>query len=120
MALVGCLWVGLGIPYSGATPPNEVKLSYDSALKVLHVNAEHPSDRLERHYLRTIVITQNGQQVKVMTLPRQTLARGLSVDIDLPAQGDDLINVELFCSQGGHGTGEIKLPPDVSGMFKSY
>jgi hypothetical protein len=95
-----------------ATPPREIKLTYDKEKQILQVQAQHPSDRLERHYLRRLVITQNDSEVKVINFPRQTLAWGFSVDVDLPAQGDDVIRAELFCSQGGHGAGELVLPAE--------
>ncbi len=95
-----------------ATPPREIKLSYDKEGQILHVEAQHPSDRLERHYLRRLVVTQNGKEVQVLNYPRQVLAWGFSNDVVLAAQENDVIKVELFCSQGGNGSGEIILPPE--------
>ena len=102
----------IGRPLSWATPPRDIKLSYDKEAQVLHIEAEHPSDRLERHYLRRLVIEQNGKEVKTVTFPRQVLARGLRTDVELPAKGDDFMHVELFCSQGGSGGADITLPSD--------
>lgn len=95
---------------SWATPPSEVTVSYDQDKQVLHVEAKHPSDRLERHFLRVMKISHDATELKTVTFPRQTLAWGLSTDVDLPTKGGEHIKVELFCSQGGHKDATIDIP----------
>ena len=98
-----------------ATPPSQIELSYDALKGNLHIEAEHPSDRLDRHYLRRMVIYKNDVQDQELFYPRQTYAAKFVADTALKADPGDRIAVELFCSQGGVGRQEITVPPAVPG-----
>ena len=93
-----------------ATPPTEIKLLYDSSKQLLHVEAQHPSSRLERHFLHKLVITQNSTEVQTLYFTRQTQPWGMSTDIALPAKGGDQVNVHIWCIQGGEGSADIVIP----------
>lgn len=108
MAVLG----GLTTSTAYATPPSEVTLSYDKAKQVLHVVAKHPSDRLTRHYLRHLVIYRNDVAVDTLSFARQMYAWGMEEDVALPAEGGDLIRIEMFCSKGGIGKGQTQVPAD--------
>ena len=99
-------WAGT----ASATPPSDMSLTYDIEKSVLRVFAKHPSQRLERHYLRRLVIYKNDAAAKTVTFARQKLAAGLEEDIEFKAEPGDTINVEAFCSQGGSGKAQIEIP----------
>ena len=98
---------------ASATPPSEILLSYDTDKSILHVSARHPSERLQRHYLRRLVISKNDVVVQTVTFSSQKLASGLEEDIEFKADPGDKISVEVFCSQGGSKKAELLIPkPD--------
>ncbi|MBI4308850.1 MAG: hypothetical protein HY591_00810 [Candidatus Omnitrophica bacterium] len=97
---------------SFATPPSDMSLTYDKEKNIVHVSAKHPSGRLERHYVRRLVIYKNDGPVETLNFPRQKLAAGLEEDIELKAGPGDRISIEAFCSQGGSGKAQIEIPQD--------
>ncbi len=109
MFLAGLMFVFLARPVF-ATPPSAVSLNYDVESKNLHLTAAHPSGRLDRHYLRRLVVYVNGEEADSKYYPRQTLAWGLEDDIPFEGEPGDKISVEIFCSQGGIGKAETLVP----------
>ena len=93
-----------------AAPPAGIDLSYDSSKKTLHVSARHPSDRLDRYYIRKIVIYKNDTADDEVTFSRQKLASGIEEDIAYEAKPRDVIKVEIFASEGGKGSAEYEVP----------
>ena len=90
-------------------------MDYDVLKGILHVEAAHPSERLERHYLRRMIIYKNGAQEQELFFPRQKSAAGFVQDVELKAAGGELIAVEFFCSQGGTAKAEITVPEVAEG-----
>lgn len=95
-----------------ATPPMDVSINYDKEKKILHVSSAHPSDHLDKHYLRRIVIFKNDVEDKSVAYPRQKMPSGIEEDIAYDAKGDDVISVKIFCSQGGIGIAQTTVAPD--------
>lgn len=96
-----------------ATPAKNMQLQYDIATKELTIQADHVSDRLEKHYIRKLVIKLNGEEVETKYFPRQQSPAGFSYRAALDAKMKDMISVELFCSQGGQANGEYVIPEKV-------
>ncbi len=107
--LAMCGFLVLGWP-ALATPPSALTITYDADKKNVHVSATHPSGRLERHYLRRVVLYINDKEKDSMYFPRQKLAWGMEEDIALEAKPGDKISVEVFCSQGGSAVAETVVP----------
>ena len=84
-----------------ATPPSRMDLTYDAKLGILHVEAHHPSDNLSTHYLRRLVVYQNGAQVKEMFYFKQNAPVKFTEDIPITAKEGDILAVEVFCIKGG-------------------
>ena len=95
---------------ASATPPSGMSLTYDSEKNILHVSARHPSERLQRHYLRRLVISRNDVVAQTVIFSGQKLAAGLEEDIEFKAGPGDKISVEVFCSQGGSAKARIEIP----------
>ncbi len=93
-----------------ATPPQSVTLTYDLDKQLLHVSAAHPTDKLDKHFLRRIVVYKNDAQVDTVNLPFQRSPAGVEQDIPVTAVGGDKLSVEISCSKGGVGKGEVNVP----------
>ena len=93
-----------------ATPPSSVKLTYDLDKQILHVSATHPANKLDKHFLRRIVIYKNDAELNTVYFTRQKAPSGIEEDIPVTAEGGDKIAIEVFCSQGGLGKGEVSIP----------
>ncbi len=92
-----------------AAPPTGISLTYDFDKSSLHVSARHPSDNMDKNYLRRLVIYRNGMEEQALTFARQKIAAGLEEDVSLSASPGDLVRVEIFASEGGKGSAEITL-----------
>ncbi len=90
-----------GISLACATPPSDISISYDPIKNILHISAHHPTDRMSRHYLRTVVISKNGTAADTKIFSRQSSPSGIEEDIAFEAIKGDKIGVVVSCSQGG-------------------
>ena len=107
------IYFSLGVSPVFAAPPSAMTLSYDTVKNSLHVSAAHPSDRLERHYLRRLTVYKNDEEAKTVFWARQKLPAGIEEDIDLNAVPGDHVRVEVFCSQGGFAKAEYIVPKNL-------
>ena len=87
-----------GASFVWATPPTTLDLTYDPATGVLHVEAKHISDHLDKHYLRRLVIDRNGAKEKEIAYTRQKYPSKFVEDIPFIAKPGETIAVEVFCS----------------------
>ena len=97
-----------------ATSPTSVSVTYEKEKQILHVTASHPSDKLDKHYLRRISIEKNGVEDKSVTFPRQKLASGLDEEISYVAEAGEKLSIKINCSQGGVATAEVDVPQEAS------
>ena len=84
-----------------ATAPNAIKLSYDQSAQMLHMEIEHVSSNIDRHFIRKAVITKNGHDLRVFYFTRQDTPVMAVKDIKYSAAEGDVIEVQVFCNQGG-------------------
>ncbi len=96
-----------------AAPPTAVDLSLDMKKNLIHVHAEHTSERLDKHYLRKMTVSVNGVEQNTVYYHRQASPVGLDADIPMKFKPNDRIHVELFCSKGGSASGDITIPVPV-------
>ena len=99
------------LPAAMATPPLSIELTYDISLSALHVNAPHTSSRLEKHYLRKMVVSLNGVEQAPLYYHRQASPIGFTADVAMKAKAGDRISVELSCSEGGVKSGDVVVKP---------
>ncbi len=92
-----------------ATPPTTLDLTYDPTAGVLHVEAKHVSDHLDKHYLRRLVIYRNGVKEQEMAYTRQKYPSKFVEDLPFVAKPGETIAVEVFCSQGGSKRAELTI-----------
>ena len=93
-----------------ATPPSQMDLTYDPDKGILHVEAHHPVDNMSTHYLRRLVLYQNGAQVKEMFYFKQNAPVKFTEDIPVPAKEGDVLAVEVSCLKGGSKRAEMTVP----------
>ncbi len=98
-----------GASFAWATPPTTLDLTYDPASGVLHVEAKHVSEHLDKHYLHRLVIYRNGAQEQEIVYTRQKYPSKFMEDIPLIAKPGETIAVEVFCSQGGSKRAELTI-----------
>jgi hypothetical protein len=96
---------------ASATPPLNTVIKYDAATETLHVEASHPSDKLDKHFIRRMHVDIAGK-AEDFTFTRQRLAAGFQEDVKVKANPGDHIEVKLFCSQGGTVVGSLDIPPE--------
>ena len=89
------------LPLAYATPPTQIDLTYDLDKGNLHIEAKHPTDNLNKHYLRRLVVYKNDIQEQEFSYIRQTLPSKLVEDVAITAKIGDVLAVELFCKDGG-------------------
>src|SRR6185503_9815321 len=89
-----------------ATPPTNIALSYDLANGVLHITADHPTQKITKHFIRKVTVSTNNGTPAVYYFPKQKDASQFAEDISLVAKPEDVIHVDLLCSEGGSGQAE--------------
>ncbi|MBF0504567.1 MAG: hypothetical protein HQL14_05630 [Candidatus Omnitrophica bacterium] len=107
------LFLLFNCPVSWATPPTSITQTYDLDKASLHVDAVHPSDLLDKSYVRMMTVSLNNKPVQTFYYYRQKDHAGFSEDVSLKAKVGDVIKVDLFCTQGGSLSDELTVPaPD--------
>ncbi len=96
--------------FAYAAPVTNLQISYDAKEKKLHLEGSHPSERLDRHYIRQAMVSVNGRAVQYFVFPRQHFAGKFSEDLALELQPEDELDVKLICSQGGLTKAHFQVP----------
>lgn len=86
---------------SWATPPTHIQLSYDLDAQKLHIEVNHPSDRLDKHYIHKVVVVKNSQAAQEFYFTRQGEPAKFIANLDYKADAGDHLDVQFFCIQGG-------------------
>lgn len=101
-----------------AIPPASIDISYDALKGTIHVEAPHVSERLERHYLRRMTVFVNGQEAATVYYHRQQKPSGFEADVDLEVNPNDVVGVDLYCSQGGFKHAEYTIVDETKKEVK--
>jgi hypothetical protein len=97
---------------TAAHPPTDLELTYDDSQQMLHVKMTHVSHNLRKHYIRTIIVYKNDEEILQHRYPTtQTSPGGVEDDFPLKAVKGDVIRVKASCSQGGIGEQTLKIRP---------
>jgi hypothetical protein len=112
--ILSCFFLMGSLTMAWATPPKNIYLSYDVLAGVLYIEAEHVSDRIDRHYLHRMEISVNGGEPQVLYYHRQVEPQGFKAEIPLAAKPTDVISVALYCIQGGSNKVELIVPEEIA------
>ena len=93
-----------------ATPPQELNLTYNAEKKVLKVEIAHTSNKLNKHYIRKIVIAQGTKTPDEHFFNRQSAPYRFVEEFPLEAKTGDAIRVTVYCSEGGTKEAELVIP----------
>ena len=93
-----------------ATPPNNLLLNYDVELQKLDITANHPSERLERHFIRRVVVTKNSKDTQEFYFVRQVTPGQFKATLDYKTEPGDHLDVKLSCMQGGSAEVSLDIP----------
>ena len=88
--LIG-MTVLLNTSIAHATAPTSVTIDYNIKSNNLYVRAEHVSSRLERHYIRKMVVSINDEAKDPVYYPRQKAPWGFEADYTVKAKPKDKI-----------------------------
>ena len=95
--------------FSGATPPTHIQLSYDIEAQKLYIEANHPSDKLDKHYIHKVVVVKNSQEAQEFYFTRQGEPAKFVTNLDYKADAGDHLDVQLFCIQGGKAQSSLDI-----------
>jgi hypothetical protein len=90
-----------------ATPPVSIDLSYDPNKGILHVEAGHPTQNLEKNFIRLMIVYVNGQQASSFNYFRQAAYDKFTDDVTVTANAGDVVKVDLFSAEGGEMAKEM-------------
>lgn len=108
--LIVCFFMMPGVMPAEATPPNTVDIIYDSEKENLMITADHRSIDLNEHYIRKAEVVINDKRLETVYYQRQPFADRFTTEIPLEVGPGDIVNIKLFCREGGTASGEIVIP----------
>lgn len=104
-ALFLSLWVILGHPLNAyATPPQDVKISYDYHSHTLKVTITHKTLSQNYHYIKYVEIKKNGAVVSNNKYDNQPDPETFTYTYDLPSVEGDTLEVTASCNIWGSKT----------------
>ncbi|OGX24937.1 MAG: hypothetical protein A2787_03165 [Omnitrophica WOR_2 bacterium RIFCSPHIGHO2_01_FULL_48_9] len=95
---------------SWAIPASKIELSYDPGKKILHTKVSHVTQRNRKHYIRSIIVYKNDQEVKSLHYVVQEKSSGVEEDIPLEANKDEVIRVKAQCTESGPKEETLVIP----------
>lgn len=95
---------------SWATPPSEITLDYDFKTKNLHCEMNHPTRNVRKHYIRTIYVYLNDQEVDKQILNHQESASKALLDVPIDAKSGDVIRLKAICNDAGSKEVSFTIP----------
>lgn len=97
-----------------AAPATNVELTYNLETQTLHIDANHPTDRMDRYYIQRVVVSANSASEQTFSFPRQTSPAKFSADLSYSANGGDHIDVKIYSSEGGLAIASLDItrPPE--------
>ncbi len=95
-----------------ATPARNVEIAYDTQKHIIHVSADHPTDKLDKHFIRRVTVEVNGKAGGEWSFARQTSAGHFNADLPFESKGGEHLKIKLYCSQGGTAE-EVTILPSI-------
>ena len=94
-----------------ASPATNIQLDYNADTHMLHIEADHPTDRMDRYYVRLVTIVANNQkESQSFTFPRQYSPSKFIGDMNYAAKPGDHLDIQIYSSEGGLATTSIDVP----------
>ena len=95
-----------------AHEPSEVKLSYNANTKMLSINVAHMISNTKipdpmKHFLKSITVSVNGNEVIVENISFQQSDNGEKCSFLLNVKTNDKVTVKAVCSVSGIKSSEI-------------
>jgi hypothetical protein len=106
--LLLCFFYLLNISNAWTAPATNLQLNYDS--KKIDIDADHPSDRLDRNFIQKVVVTRNSKDKQIFYFTHQTSASKFITTLDYAASPGDHLDIELYSSEGGLTQSSIDVP----------
>jgi len=103
-----CVILCAGISFGH--PPTDVKLNYDQATGILHIEMTHVTGNIREHHIRKLIVFRNQKEILNETIVKQTTPHHFAMDIPLIANPADVIIVRAFCKEGGSLEESITIP----------
>jgi hypothetical protein len=103
------LTMAVASPPLYATPPQDVKLTYDAASQSLQVTIIHPSPFPSFHYIKKVEVKINNTGKSAYKYESQPAGGQFTYTYKLPAGSAGTIEVEAFCSLYGSKSETINI-----------
>jgi len=104
--LTGMMLVLSLAPATYASNPQKMTLSYDRVKQVLSVTITHPSTTPATHFIKEIIVSNNGKVVNKATYTKQP-GDTFTYTFSLPKKGLGVVEVTAKCSVEGELTEAI-------------
>lgn len=93
-----------------AHAPKKVNLKYDKEKGILSVDAIHPVKDVNDHYVITLAVTVNGEDIETLEYTSQTSPESQDKEIKLPdLKSGDVVTVKATCNKFGSKTGKLEI-----------
>jgi len=93
-----------------AHPPKKVNVKYKKESKILIISIPHGVKDVTKHYIKSITISVNGNEIKVLEYKSQTSEASHDVEIELPElKNGDKVKVKVKCNKMGAKKTIIKI-----------
>lgn len=92
-----------------AAPATNLKLTYSLDTHMLQVEADHPTDKPDKNFLRRVSIVNNQQEPQDFYFSRQKSPSKFKEDINFQAEVGDHLEVQVYSSEGGVVSGSLDI-----------
>ena len=93
-----------------AAPATNLQLTYNKETQILHIDANHPSDCLEKYFIQRVEIIKNSGKTENFPFHRQTRPDKFIVEFIYNLEPGDHLDIKLFSSEGGVVQGSVDIP----------
>jgi len=87
--------------------PKDVELTYDTGSRTLSVTISHTVSNPQKHYIKAVSITRNGELVTKDEHTNQPDPSSFSYTYTIEAEPGDTLEVTADCNYFGSKTGEL-------------
>jgi len=94
---------------SQAHGPKDVTLTYDSDSQTLSVSISHSVSNPQKHYVKKVTITKNGEPVATHEYTSQSTPSSFTYTYPMEAKAGDTLKVKAKCNYFGSKTGELTI-----------
>lgn len=93
-----------------ADPPKKISLTYTKEGNKLKIVALHSTKNINKHYIKTFVVSVNGKEVKTIDFTSQLNDKTQETEVTIPEiKTGCTVSVKGTCNKFGSKTTSIKL-----------